>query len=59
MKKIAFKEGETLVMCKPFCRHLITQPPVVGFLGGIFRISKLSGSRFWVQGSGLNAQLAG
>jgi hypothetical protein len=21
MKKIAFKPGETLVMCKPFCRH--------------------------------------
>jgi hypothetical protein len=26
MKKIAFKPGETLVMCKPFCRHFLAQP---------------------------------
>jgi hypothetical protein len=26
MKKIAFKPGETLVMCNPFCRHSIAQP---------------------------------
>jgi hypothetical protein len=25
-KKIAFKPGETLVMCKPFCRHFLAQP---------------------------------